>query len=91
MNEQTEPDFCARCMQEDTACRCYIVEHPTVTVPHADLLVLRANLLAILEGFNRDHGGNIDDINPEDTYFSVLWTLECLDDTLHSYTPTATN
>lgn len=25
MNEQTEPDFCARCMETDEYCRCYAV------------------------------------------------------------------
>ena len=90
MNEETEPDFCARCMQEDPACRCYTVNIPMLTVPHADLLVLRANLLDILAGFTKDDAANYDDTNPEDTYYNVAWALECLNDTLNTYTPTAT-
>ena len=59
----------------------------TVTVPYGDLLTLQAQLRDILAGFTRDDAANYDDTNPEDTYYNVAWALECLDDTLNTYTP----
>lgn len=63
-------------------------EPATVTVPHGDLLILREQLRDILAGFTRDDAANYDCTNPETTYFDAAWALECLDDTLATYTPT---